>query len=144
MKTKALGNDSGDQVLVFDKGEEVMAALTAFVTRQGIAAAHFTAIGALSDVVLGYFDRARKDYKKIPVPQQVEVLSLVGDVALDGDKPKIHAHIVVGDAEGHAFGGHLLEGHVWPTLELILTPSPQLLRRRMDPETGLALLDPAA
>ena len=144
MKAKALGDDSSERVLVFDKGEEIVKALTDFVTAQGISAAHFTAIGALSGVVLGYFDRARKDYKKIPVREQVEVLSLIGDVALDGGKPKIHAHIVVGDAEGRAFGGHLLEGHVWPTLELILTQSPKQLRRKVDPETGLALLDPAA
>ena len=144
MKTKTLGDDSNERVLVFDKGEEIVKALTDFVTAQAISAAHFTAIGALSDVVLGYFDRGRKDYKKIPLRQQVEVLSLVGDVALDGGKPRIHAHIVVGDAEGRAFGGHLLEGHVWPTLELILTQSPKQLRRKMDPETGLALLDPAA
>ena len=142
MKATALNDDSS--VLVFDKGEEIIAALTGYVKAHAISAAHFTAIGALSDAVLGYFDRMRKDYKKIPVREQVEVLSLVGDVALDGGAPKIHAHIVVGDAEGRAHGGHLLEGHVWPTLELILTPSPRPLRRRMDPETGLALLDPAA
>ena len=68
----------------------------------------------------------------------------MGDVALDGDKPKLHAHIVIGDAEGRAWGGHLVEGHVWPTLELILTDAPRQLRRTIDPETGLALLDPAA
>src|SRR2546423_1451532 len=141
MKATALGDDSS--VLVFDKGEEIVATLTAYVTKHGISAAHFTAIGALSDAVLGYFDRARKDYKKIPVRDQVEVLSLVGDVALDGGKPKLHAHIVVGDSEGRAHGGHLIEAHVWPTLELILMPSAKPLRRRMDPETGLALLDPA-
>ena len=142
MKTKDLGD--GSSALVFDKGEEIVGVLTKYVTAQKISAAHFTAIGALSGAVLGYFDRARKDYKKIPVTEQVEVLSLVGDVALDGDKPKIHAHIVIGDSEGRARGGHLVEGHVWPTLELILTPSPRTLRRRMDPESGLALIDPAA
>jgi predicted DNA-binding protein with PD1-like motif len=142
MKSRPLDDDS--TVLVFDKGDEIVATLTHYATAQGIGAAHFTAIGALSDVVLGYFDRGRKDYKKIPLREQVEVLSLVGDIALDGGKPKLHAHIVVGDAEGRARGGHLLEAHVWPTLELVLTPSRTPLRRRMDPETGLALIDPAA
>jgi uncharacterized protein len=117
--------------------------VTAFAREQRLTAAHFTAIGALSDAMLGYFDRARKTYTKIHVDEQVEVLSLVGDVALDGREPKIHAHIVLGKADGTAHGGHLIGAHVWPTLELILTASPGHLRRRSDPETGLALLDTA-
>jgi len=130
--------------LIFDKGDEPVAGLTAFARAQKLGAAHFTAIGAFSDVTLGYFDRAKRDYKKIPLREQVEVLSLIGDVALDDDEPKVHAHVVVGRADGEARGGHLLEGHVWPTLEVVLVESPRHLRKRHDPETGLALIDPTA
>src|SRR2546430_7108347 len=97
-----------------------------------------------SDVTLGYLDRAKRDYKKIRLHEQVEVLSLLGDVALDKGEPKIHAHVVVGRADGEARGGHLLEAHVWPTLEVVLVESPRHLRKRHDPETGLALIDPTA
>ena len=130
--------------LIFDKGDEPVAGLTAFAKAHELGAAHFTAIGAFSDVTLGYFDRAGKDYRKIPLREQVEVLSLIGDVALDKAEPKVHAHVVVGRADGEARGGHLLEAHVWPTLEVILMESPRHLRKRHDPETGLALIDPAA
>jgi len=130
--------------LIFDKGDEAVAGLTAFAKAQKLGAAHFTAIGAFSDVTLGYFDRAARDYKKIPLREQVEVLSLIGDVALDKGEPKIHAHVVVGRADGEARGGHLLEAHVWPTLEVVLVESPRHLRKRHDPETGLALIDPTA
>jgi hypothetical protein len=130
--------------LVFDKGDEVVAGLTAFARAQKVGAAHFTAIGAFSEVTLGYFDRGLKDYKKMPLKEQVEVLSLIGDIALDGEAPKVHAHVVVGLSDGAARGGHLLEGRVWPTLEVILVESPRFLRKRHDPETGLALIDPAA
>ena len=130
--------------LIFDKGDEPVAGLTAFAKAQKLGAAHFTAIGAFSDVTLGYFDRAKRDYKKIPLHEQVEVLSLLGDVALDKGEPKIHAHVVVGRADGEARGGHLLEAHVWPTLEVVLVESPRHLRKRHDPETGLALIDPSA
>ena len=130
--------------LIFDKGDEPVAGLTAFAKAQKLGAAHFTAIGAFSDVTLGYFDRAKRDYKKIPLHEQVEVLSLLGDVALDKGEPKIHAHVVVGRADGEARGGHLLEAHVWPTLEVVLVESPRHLRKRHDPETGLALIDPIA
>ena len=130
--------------LIFDKGDEPVAGLTAFAKAQKLGAAHFTAIGAFSDVTLGYFDRAKQDYKKIPLHEQVEVLSLIGDVALDKGEPKIHAHVVVGRADGEARGGHLREAHVWPTLEVVLVESPRHLRKRHDPETGLALIDPSA
>ena len=130
--------------LIFDKGDEPVAGLTAFAKAQKLGAAHFTAIGAFSDVTLGYFDRAKRDYKKIPLHEQVEVLSLLGDVALDKGEPKIHAHVVVGRADGETRGGHLLEAHVWPTLEVVLVESPRHLRKRHDPETGLALIDPTA
>jgi uncharacterized protein len=126
--------------VVFDKGDEVVEGLTVFAGRERLRASQITAIGALSDVTLGYFDRGRREYRRIPIREQVEVLSLLGVVTLDGEKPKVHAHIVIGTAEGSARGGHLLEGHVWPTLEVIVEESPVHLQRRTDPESGLALI----
>ncbi len=135
--------DHGERTfaVVFDKGDEVVAGLTAFASREHLRASHLTAIGALRDVTLGYFDRDRRDYTRIPLAEQVEVLSLLGIITLDGPQPKLHAHIVVGQADGTARGGHLLEGRVWPTLEVIVEELPRHLQRRTDPETGLALID---
>jgi len=127
--------------LVFDCGDRVMKELKGFAHAEHLTAAHFTAIGALSDVVLGYFDWERKEYKEIPLDEQVEVLTLAGDVALSDDEPAIHAHLVVGRSDGSAAGGHLIEGTARPTLELILTETPAHLRKRKDAETGLALID---
>jgi predicted DNA-binding protein with PD1-like motif len=126
--------------LIFDTGDEVLSALTEFAQEKHLAGSHFTAIGAFRDVTLGFFDWDRKDYRRIPVREQVEVLSLVGDIALEGQEPKIHAHVVVGKADGTAHGGHLLEAHVRPTLEVILVESPRHLQRRFDPESKLALI----
>jgi predicted DNA-binding protein with PD1-like motif len=131
--------------LVFDKGDQVVDGLTAFAKSERLGAAHFTAIGAFSEVTLGYFERDRKDYKRMVVAEQVEVLSLLGDIALDQTgAPKVHAHVVVGLSDGQTRGGHLLGARVWPTLEVILVESPAFLRKRHDPETGLALIDAAA
>src|SRR6266511_1891105 len=127
--------------VIFETGEEVMAGLKQFTTDRSFTAGHFTAIGALSDVKLGFFDWEQKHYKNIPLPEQVEVLSLVGDIALKDGKPTLHAHVVVGKADGTAHGGHLLEAHVWPTLEVILVETPTHLRRRLDEASGLALID---
>ena len=144
MKAKLLDNVGGEKtyVVVFDKNEEVIAGLTALARGQNLAASHFTGIGGFSDMTLGFFDREKKDYQKIPIHEQVEVLSLDGDITFDaqGDQPKIHAHVVVGKADGTAHGGHILEAQVWPTLEIMLTESPRNLQRKHDPETGLALI----
>ena len=128
-------------VVVFDKGEEVVQGLTAFASSEQLRASQITAIGALSDVTLGYFDRESRQYRRIPLREQVEVLSLLGVVTLDGEKPKLHSHIVVGRRDGSAHGGHLLEAHVWPTLEVIVEESPAYLQRKLDPASGLALID---
>jgi predicted DNA-binding protein with PD1-like motif len=128
--------------LIFDTEDEVVSELTAFAKQEHLAASHFTAIGAFREVMLGYFDWERKDYKHIPIREQVEVLSMMGDIALDEQgEPKLHAHVVVGKRDGTAHGGHLLEAYVRPTLEVILVESPEHLRRKFDPDCGLALID---
>lgn len=126
--------------LVFDTGDEAVSTLTRFAKDQNLAAARFTAIGAFSDAVLGYFDWTKKDYERIPVTEQVEVIALIGDIALKGADPQVHAHVVVGLRDGTTRGGHLLEARVRPTLEVMLTEAPAHLRRVHDAETGLALI----
>jgi predicted DNA-binding protein with PD1-like motif len=141
VRSKVL-DESGEitHAIIFDTGEEPVSQLTRFAEKHDITAARFTAIGAFSDVVVGYFDWDRKDYLRIPIHEQVEVLSLVGDIAVADGKPKLHAHVVLGKRDGSAHGGHLLEARVRPTLEVLLTESPAWLRRRHDAETGLALI----
>ena len=128
-------------VVVFDAGDEVVEGLTELARAHRLAASRFTAIGAFSDVTVGYFLRERKEYTRLAIREQVEVLALTGDITLDEHgEPKVHAHIVVGKADGTAHGGHLLDAHVWPTLEVIVEEAPSHLRRRFDARTGLALI----
>jgi predicted DNA-binding protein with PD1-like motif len=142
MKSKLIHEHGGQKTfaLVFETGDEALSGLTEFAKQQRLGAAQITAIGAFQDVTLGYYDWGSKEYRKIPVEEQVEVLSLIGDVAEKDGEPKVHAHIVVGRSDGSTRGGHLLKGHVRPTLEVIITESPEHLRKRHDPETGLALI----
>lgn len=140
MKTKLLGGTPKTFATIFDTGDEVASGLARVARENRLAASHLTAIGALSSVVLGYFDWESKKYKKIRIEEQVEVLSCIGDIALENDEPKVHAHIVVAKSDGSAWGGHLMEAHVRPTLEVIIEESPQHLRKRFDPESGLALI----
>ena len=128
-------------VLRLAEGEEVNKTILDFAADKQIGSGEITGIGALSDVVLGFFELQNRDYHRNTVNEQVEVVSLIGNLAEQNGKPKLHAHVVVARRDGTALGGHLLAGHVRPTLELIVTDSPGHLQRKTDPKTGLPLLD---
>jgi predicted DNA-binding protein with PD1-like motif len=135
---------SGDQrtyAVIMDSGDEAMAQVCSFATSEGITGAQVTGIGAFEKAVLRYFDWQAKEYRDIPVDEQVEVASLIGDIGEDEHgRPAVHIHLVLGRRDGSALAGHLKTGHVRPTLELIVTESPAHLCRRKDAETGLNLI----
>lgn len=142
MRAKLI-NDASEKTyaLILETGEEVVSQLQQFARENNLSASRFTAIGAFSSATLGYFNWEKKDYEKIAVNEQVEVLSLIGDIALQDGESKSHVHVVVGKRDGSAHGGHLLHAYVRPTLEIILTESPRYLQRSFDPDSGLALID---
>ena len=128
-------------VVVLETGDEAVTSLTAFATGQRLGGSHLTAIGAFSRAVVAYFAWPTKRYQHVSIDEQVEVLSLVGDITADHDAPQLHAHVVLGKSDATAHGGHLIEGIVRPTLEIVVTELPRSLHRRVDRESGLALID---
>ena len=146
MQAKLLHDQNGlrTYAIVFEKQDEVRKALLEFASTNRFADAHLSAIGAFSEVTLGFFDRQQKAYRKIPINEQVEVLTFTGNIVQKDGRPSLHAHVVVGKADGTAHGGHFLGGRVWPTLEMILSEMPVHLHRSHDEETGLALIRLAA
>ena len=129
--------------LVFDTGDAVMDTLREFAAGEDLSAASFTAIGAFSDAVLAWFDWEQREYRQFTVDEQIEVLTLAGDVALGPDgRPQVHAHVVCGRRGGLTLGGHVMEAHVRPTLEVVLREAPAHLRKRIDPDSGLPLITP--
>ncbi|MGH6670424.1 MAG: PPC domain-containing DNA-binding protein [Xanthobacteraceae bacterium] len=147
MQNKLLHESQGQRTysVVLETGDEIIKCLQLFVAHERIRTAQLTAIGALSDVILMYFDWEKKSYQRIPVNEQVEVASLIGDVAEGPDgKPSLHIHLVVGKRDGTAMAGHLAEAHVRPTLEVVVTENPVHLRKVKDKDSGLPLIRPAA
>ena len=128
-------------VVVCDPGDEAVAALTQFARAEDLEAAQITAVGAFEGAVVGWFDRQARDYRRIPVDEQCELLSLIGDVAEGQDGPILHVHAVLGLSDGTTRGGHLLEGRVYPTLEAVVTETPAELRKVLRPDIGIALID---
>jgi uncharacterized protein len=133
--------DARTYVLVADPGEDAVEAMSALANAEGLSGAQITAIGAFARASVGWFDRTTKEYRKIPIEEQCEVLSLVGDVALGDNGPVVHAHVVLGLSNGEVRGGHLLAAEVWPTLEVVVRESPVHLHKTEHPELGLALID---
>jgi predicted DNA-binding protein with PD1-like motif len=80
------------------------------------------------------------DYRTRAVEGKMEVLSLVGDIATKDGEPAVHAHVVLGRSDYSTIGGHLHHLTVFPTMEVIATETPGHLAKRIDPETGLALI----
>jgi predicted DNA-binding protein with PD1-like motif len=144
MKSKLVAQDGSGKihVLVLEPGEEAFEAIEQFAKREAIGGAALTAIGAFSRATVGWFDPETRTYLRIPVEEQCEVLSAVGDVAVGDDgRPAVHIHVVLGMKDGSTRGGHLLEGLVQPTLEVVITEMPKHLRRRRRPELGISLID---
>lgn len=126
--------------IILESGEEAMEQIKTFTSKLNLSASRFTAIGAFSDTTVGFFDFSIKDYKKNRFNQQMEVVSLVGDISVYKNEYKVHAHVVLADEKGAAYGGHLIKATVHPTLEIILDESPLYLKREMDENSGLPLI----
>jgi predicted DNA-binding protein with PD1-like motif len=128
-------------ILVFETGDELAEGLLRFAKEQNLSAASFKAVGALSSVRLGWLSWESKRYEpSVTLDEQVELLTLIGDVALKDGEPVVHAHAVVGKKDGTAHGGHLLEARIRPTCEVFLIESPARLQKFVDAESGVALI----
>jgi hypothetical protein len=139
MQIRRMGTDF---VARLEAGDEVIDSLRTWADEHEVGFAAVSAIGALRRATLGYFDPDDNAYRHLPVEEQVEVVALNGNVSRgEDDEPMVHIHAVLGRADGRTLGGHLVEGFVSPTLELILTPFPGRVVRRQDPDTNLALWD---
>lgn len=144
MKSQLLDSGDGDRtfILILEPGEEAFEAIKTFAETHALRAASVTAIGAFSEAVVGFFDVGSKSYSKIPIAEQSEVLSMLGDIAIDDhEKASPHLHVVIGLADGTTRGGHFISGRVNPTLEVVITETPARLRRRKRPDLGVALID---
>ncbi|AOF94406.1 PPC domain-containing DNA-binding protein [Sinorhizobium sp. RAC02] len=144
MQHKLLANDAGERtyILVLDEGDEAFKCITDFAESENVTAASITAIGAFRSATIAFFEFENRNYRKIPVEVQSEVLSMLGDVAIDDDgKVSLHLHVVLGFSDGSTKGGHFLQGHVRPTLEVMLRETRSDLRRKHRPDLGIALID---
>ena len=131
---------SKDYVLVLARGDEIATAMADFAQNEDIAGAHFTAMGAVRDPEVAWFDLSRRQYEATSFSEQMQVITLAGNICRNEDrKTVVHTHVVLGRKDGRALGGHLIRAAVSPTLDVFLTSDPEPIRKRTDMATGLQL-----
>jgi predicted DNA-binding protein with PD1-like motif len=141
MRYKQLEDRPKTFALILETGEEIVDVVKRFAKEQRLSGSSFKAIGALSYAQLGWFNWETKKYQTAArFEEQVELLSLIGDIGIKDGEPQVHAHVVIGRSDGTAHGGHLQKAMVRPTCELILTESPEKMQKQIDPESGIALI----
>ena len=141
MRSKQVADNPKTMVVILDTGDEILSSLKSVARTEHLAGSSFKAIGALSNVELGWFNWETREYQTaVKLEEQIELLSLIGDIALKDGKPQVHAHLVIGRRDGTAHGGHLLSATVRPTCEIVITESPKHLQKEIDPESGIALI----
>jgi uncharacterized protein len=145
MKFRLLAENDGvkQYAIVLAKGDEVMSGLTDFARQNKVASASFTAIGAFSNATVAWFDDSKKEFKLNPINEQVELTSMIGNIALVEGQPAVHTHMSVASSDGTVRGGHVTSAFVFPTVELFMTVYPTALRKERDAATGLMLIEPA-
>ncbi len=127
-------------VLRLDEGEQAVATLRSFLVQHGVLGGYFLAWGGFSRLTLKYYGIEEHTFYERDLERQVEVVSLLGNIACMDGEPVIHAHMTVGDANYATYSGHLGEGTVRPMLEVFVTAFPGALRRVWDAARGLAVL----
>jgi predicted DNA-binding protein with PD1-like motif len=140
MKERELTLNRRGFFLVFDRGDEFIAALRTFAEQHGIRGGWFSGIGGLKEATIAWWDWDSKSYTDIEVREQVEVLSVSGSLTVSEGKAHVHAHITLGASDGRAIGGHLRRGIVRPTLELRVEDFGSAMERALDSETKLMLI----
>jgi predicted DNA-binding protein with PD1-like motif len=134
--------DDGTVVVVLATGEEVMESLTSVAREHAVEGARVAGIGALRGATLGFYDLARKDYDRFRIEEEVELLSLLGNISRFEGRPRVHLHATVSGRDGAARGGHVFDAVVGATCELFVSPLPAALERLQDDGVGLPLIAP--
>ena len=124
-----------------ESGEQVAATLLSWLKQQAIGYAAINGLGAVRSATLSYWNSQTTEYEPHALEEQMEVVSLVGNVTVKEGAPFLHIHVSLGRSDLSLVGGHLNEMVVHPNLELWLRPEAQPVHRAIDESCGLYLMD---
>lgn len=122
------------------KGDDILRSLTAILKTHSISSGLISAIGAVSQAKIGYFNQESKQYEEHLIDEPMEVLSLLGNVSIKNNEAFAHLHITLAKRDLSTIGGHLCEGTTVYALEFsIIELTGQAFVRQFDRQTGLFL-----
>jgi predicted DNA-binding protein with PD1-like motif len=127
-------------MLRFDKGEDVIKGLADFMVSRNFQSGVFQGIGSCTEVELGYFNKNLKEYRKKPFYEDMEIVSVAGNISLFEGKPLVHCHGVFGRTDFTTIGGHVFRLITLATCEIFLIHMEGTLERLNNADFNLSLL----
>ena len=137
---KRILQDNNAYVLSGKRGEELLDGIKEFCKEYRIEAASFHAIGAANEVELAYYDLGEKQYVKALFQEDMEIVSLTGNVSKLGSELVVHSHGVFSNKAMETKGGHVNKVVISGACEIILTRLKGKIDRALDEDTGLNLM----
>ena len=124
-----------------ESGEHANSTVLGLLSQEGIGYATLTGLGAVRWLKLAYWNALTRAYEEHELEEQLEVVSLVGNVSLRDDQPFLHWHVSLGRHDLSMLGGHFLDAIAHPNLEVWIQHEAGAVHRRVEPASGLALMD---
>jgi predicted DNA-binding protein with PD1-like motif len=105
-------NDGQAAFIRLGVGEDLLEGLTAGVNELGLRAGTLQVIGAVSRLVVGYYDQTAREYLPHAYEGRYEIASGLGNVSVKDDQAFVHLHVVASGADWNTVGGHVMPGCV--------------------------------
>ncbi|MGM0501555.1 MAG: PPC domain-containing DNA-binding protein [Bacillota bacterium] len=123
-----------------ETGDDLLTVLNEFIQDKDIKAGKISAIGAVQEAAISYYDQESKEYGAKKLDESLEIINLEGNISLKDGEPIVHAHIALADEAGNMYGGHLEEGTTVFACEFIIQEyEGEYLERGLHQETELPL-----
>lgn len=139
---KLILQENNRYLIRFDPRDEIVEGMKDFCRRAGIQGGAFFGIGAAQYLLLSYFNPQKKIYEDYEIADNVEIASLLGNVAFKDGECIIHAHGTFTYPKGKMRGGHVKKLVVSATCEIYLDAFTKEIQRSYDEAIGLNLLEP--
>lgn len=128
-------------IIRLDRNEKIIESIKGFCTENNIKCGYFFGIGALDEVELAHYIVDNKKYTSKVFKQPLEITNLTGNITSMDNEVYLHCHVTLGDEKMKAISGHLKEGKIAATCEIILVELGMEINRKYDGFIGLNLLD---
>lgn len=129
---------AGEYVARLETGADWRTEIESLAAAVDAEAAWFSALGAVQDAEIWFYDQDSLTYEPVTFDEPLEVASCVGNVSLLEGERFAHTHAVLSRPDGETLAGHLNAATVFAG-EVYLRAFEQPLERAHDETTDLDL-----